>query len=139
MTNLAQSGQGNGRGELAERRSRPTGLFDPFDLFRNFYSPLMTPESYLAQGIDVRSTDAGYEVEVAVPGYKPDQIEVTYKDGVLSIAGRGERRSFTRSLALPEEVDADKVDARVEHGMLTLALPRRPELQPKRIEIKGAE
>jgi HSP20 family protein len=44
--------------------------------------------------------------------------------------------SFSRSVTLPAEVDVDKVTARFEHGVLTLALPKSEAVQPKRIEIR---
>jgi HSP20 family molecular chaperone IbpA len=69
---------------------------------------------------DIRTTETGYDLEVPVPGFKPDQIDMTYKDGFVSVAGNGDRRAFSRSLVLPEEVDADKIEAKVEHGLLTL-------------------
>ncbi|MHB8178461.1 MAG: Hsp20/alpha crystallin family protein [Vulcanimicrobiaceae bacterium] len=88
-------------------------------------------------GIDVARTETGYTVEVPVSGYKPNEIDVTVEDGVLSIAGKSERRSFTRSLVLPEEIDADAIEATVEHGMLTLQLKLHPKAQPKKIAIKS--
>ena len=52
------------------------------------------------------------------------------------IEGRGERRRFTRTVVLPEEIDADKIDARVENGLLTLTLPVIAKMQPRRIEVR---
>ncbi len=70
-----------------------------------------------------------------VPGYKPDQIDVAFKDGVLSVNGKTDRRTFSRSFSVPEDVDNDQIAARVVDGMLTLTLERRPETQPKRIAV----
>ena len=86
---------------------------------------------------DVTRTDGGYEVEVPVPGFKPDQVEVTFKDGILSVNGKNDRRTFARSFTVPEDVDVDNIDAQVHDGMLVLTLNRRPEAQPKRITIRG--
>ena len=52
-----------------------------------------------------------------------DEIEITLEDNVLTIAGKSERRQFTRSLLLPDEIDGENVGAHVEHGLLTLTLP----------------
>lgn len=87
---------------------------------------------------DVTRTEQGYLVEVPVPGYGASHIDVSFKDGVLSVSGKSERRSFTRSFTVPEDVDADAIDARVQDGMLTLDLRRRPEAQPKRIQVSGS-
>lgn len=100
--------------------------FDPFQALRSNW----------AFEYDVTRTEAGYEVEVPVPGFKPEDVEVTYQDDVLSISAKGERRSFTRSFTVPDDVDAEKIEAQVKDGMLVLTLARRPEAQPRRIAVK---
>ncbi|GAC1310400.1 MAG: Hsp20/alpha crystallin family protein [Vulcanimicrobiaceae bacterium] len=124
MTNLA-------------RVERDGAAFDPLDIFHNFYSPLMRGATPGASGLDISRTENGYVVEIPVAGFKPDEIDVTFKDDVLSISGKSDRRAFTRSLMLPDEIDPDRVEARVEYGMLTLTLERRPDVKPKRIEVKA--
>ncbi len=138
MTNLANSTRDNGasaptavpRGPFADMFG-----FDPLDLFRNFYSPLALDATAAQGGLDITRTENGYVVEIPVAGYKPDQIDITYKDNVLSVSGKSERRTFTRSLLIPEEIDPDHIRAHVEDGLLTLTLNRRPEAEPKRIQI----
>lgn len=100
-----------------------------YDPFRRFFSNV-DPQ------IDVIRTDDGFEVEIPVPGFKTEQIEIVVKENVLTITGKGERRAFTRSLKLPEDVDSQNIDASVDCGMLSLTLKRHPEAQPRRIEIK---
>lgn len=100
--------------------------FDPFQAHRSNY----------AFEYDVTRTENGYEVEVPVPGFKPEQIDVTFQDDVISVNAKSERRSFSRSFTVPEDVDGDKIEAKVENGMLVLTLARRPEAQPKRIAVK---
>lgn len=85
---------------------------------------------------DVRRTENGFQVEVPVPGYNSSQIEISVKDDVLTVLGKSEKRSFSRSFAVPEEVDVDTIDASVRDGILTLDMPRRPEAQPKKIVVK---
>jgi HSP20 family protein len=99
--------------------------FDPFEALRSNW----------AFEYDVSKTETGYEVEVPVPGYKPEQIDVTFKDGILSVNGKSDRRNFSRSFSVPEDVDNDHIVARVSDGMLILTLERRPETQPKRISV----
>ena len=99
--------------------------FDPFDA--------LTSHSGLEY--NVARTERGYEIEIPVPGFKADQIELTFKDGILTTSGRNDRRAFSRSLTVPDDVDADAIEAHVEDGVLTLTLSRRPEAQPKRIAI----
>ena len=99
--------------------------FDPFQSIRASY------------GFDyeVSRVEDGYEVDVPVPGYSSEQIDVSFKDGVLNIAGKNDRHSFTRSFTIPEDVDADGIGARVKDGMLVLTLRRLPEAEPKKIHV----
>jgi HSP20 family protein len=97
--------------------------FDPFQSMRGFE-------------YDVTRTENGYEVEVPVPGFKPEDVEVTYQDDVISVSAKSDRRSFSRSFTVPEDVDPDKIEANVSDGMLLLTLSRRPEAQPRRITVK---
>lgn len=99
--------------------------FDPFQNLRASYG----------FDYDVTRTENGYLVEVPVPGYSAAQIDVTFKDGVLSVAGRTDRRSFTRSFTVPEDVNSDAIEAKVVDGMLTISLQRHPEAQPKKITV----
>ncbi len=116
----------NGGGLLA----RPLGDLwgDPF---RNLFS--MNQLS----GMEVTRTETGYDIEIPVAGFRPDQIEATLEDGVLTVAGKNEKRSFTRSLVVPDDVDDEKIDAKVEDGMLMLTLTLHPKAQPKRITINA--
>jgi len=88
-------------------------------------------------------------LDVELPGVTKDSLEITVHNGVLNI--RGERRApegerkywlnhrtygqFDQSVSLPEDVDADSVDARFADGVLSITLTRRPEAQPKKISI----
>jgi HSP20 family molecular chaperone IbpA len=102
-----------------------------YDPFRRFFSNL-DPE------IDVVRTESGFEVEIPVAGFKPEDVEIVVKDDILTVSGKNDRRAFTRSLKLPEDIDTQNVDAAVEHGLLSLRLQRHPEAQPRKIEIKSS-
>lgn len=131
--------------DIADRNNRPAGTPSPagavvyspwrdvlgYDPFRRFFSTA-DPE------INVVRTENGFDVEIPVAGFKPEDIEITVKEDVLTITGKNERRSFTRSLRLPEDIDGDSADAVVEHGLLSLKLSRHPEAQPRKIEIKSS-
>jgi HSP20 family protein len=100
------------------------------------FDPFQSLRSNWGFAYDVTRTENGYEVEVPVPGFRPEDVEVTYQDDVIVINAKGERRAFSRSFLVPEDVDPDKIEARVTNGMLLLTLARRPEAQPRRITIK---
>jgi HSP20 family protein len=129
MTNsVARSNGGITKGE-----GRATAWTPYRDLIG--FDPFQTLRSNWAFDYDVSRTETGYEVEVPVPGYGPEQIDVTFKDGILSVNGKSDRRSFSRAFSVPEDVDSGSISARVSDGMLVLKLDRRPEAQPQRIHI----
>jgi len=101
--------------------------------------------------VDVYETDDQVVVKAAVPGVKPEDIDVTLTGDVLTIKGefkteeksekrnylRQERRygSFCRQLTVPAGVNADKVKATFEHGVLTLEMPKAEAAKAKSIKV----
>jgi HSP20 family protein len=106
--------------------------------------------------VDVADTPKGYEITAELPGLDEKNIEVKLADGTLTIKGekkdeREEKKkdyylserhygSFQRSFAVPEGVDAEKIEANFKNGVLTVTLPKTPEAQSreKKIEIRKA-
>jgi HSP20 family protein len=129
MTNsLARNGNGGASRQGAATAWAPYREllgFDPFQQLRTNWG----------FEYDVTRTENGYEVEVPVPGFKPEQIDISFKDGVLSVNAKSERRSFSRSFTVPEDVDEERIEAKVSDGMLVMNLQRMPEAQPRRIPI----
>jgi HSP20 family molecular chaperone IbpA len=101
-----------------------------YDPFRRFFSNV-DPQ------IDVIRTENGFDVEIPVAGFKTDQIELVVKENILTVTAKNDRRAFTRSLKLPDDVDPQNIQAGVDNGLLTLVLARYPEAEPRRIEIKS--
>jgi HSP20 family molecular chaperone IbpA len=120
---LAQSQRGQAARMATWTPFRDLLGFDPFASMRGFE-------------YDVTRTENGYEVEVPVPGFKPADVEVTFQDDVISVSAKGDRRSFARSFTVPDDVDPNGIEARMNDGMLVLSLARRPEAQPRRITVK---
>ena len=101
--------------------------------------------------VDIHQTDDAYTIDAAVPGFRPEDVEVTLEDGVLTIRGslraedsrdekgyiRRERRmsAVYRQIGLPQEVQADGISASFSNGVLTVRVPRTPKAQPKRIPV----
>jgi HSP20 family protein len=89
-----------------------------------------------------------------LPGVKPDEVEITIQNDVLTIKAehkdtteekkrdyyRREIRygSFHRALTLPVSVDSDKAEAKFENGVLSLKLPKAEALRPKQIKVASA-
>jgi HSP20 family protein len=122
----------NERGSIEPRRSRQgIGSLWDWEPFRGFF-----PNNWQQMvGIDVNRRDDNYEIEMPIPGFKPEDIDIRYQDGIITVTGRNERRSFTRSLTVPDDVDEESIDANVEHGMLMITLKQHPKRQPRRINI----
>jgi len=105
--------------------------------------------------VNIKETESGYSIESPVPGFRPEDVEVTFSDGVLTInAQRKEEKqqeegnylrrevamgSYTRRITLPGDVQADNIRASFEHGVLTVEVPRAPRPEPRRIEVKASE
>ncbi len=101
--------------------------------------------------LDIYRTDDALVVKAALPGVKPEDVDVTVESDTLTISGefRDERREdehgylyqelrrgrFSRTIQLPADVSADKAQADYEHGVLTLTLPKREEARPRQIRI----
>ena len=105
--------------------------------------------------LDLSETTDGYQVEVAVPGLKPEDLDVTVENNVLTIKGtlnrqtedrqrnyhRIERRygSFQRTIALPSTVKADGIAAELNSGILRLDIPKAEEVKPRRIGVNVSQ
>jgi HSP20 family protein len=95
--------------------------------------------------VDLYEDEANTYVRAELPGVKRDDINVEMTDGYLTItgahksaAGKGEPEesfSFSRAVSIADEVQADKVSAVYENGVLTVTLPKREEAKPKKISV----
>jgi HSP20 family protein len=105
-----------------------------------------------APAVDIYEDEGMITVSAQLPGVKAEDVNIEVEAGVLAISGerkleREDKRegyhriessygSFTRTFVLPESADADKVEANLSDGVLTLRIPKRPEAAHKRIEVK---
>jgi HSP20 family protein len=142
--------------------------YDPNSLLQRFQSEIdqMFGRGWSSQGefpslsseqwvpdVDVEETEDTYHISADVPGMKPEDINVTFENGVLTL--QGERKSehstddhrarrverhygaFVRRFSLPDAANADDIDARVEHGVLRLTIKKKAESKPRKIEVQG--
>ena len=109
-------------------------------------------ESWLP-AVDVFDTQDAVVLKAEHAGMNPDDIQIEVEDNVLTIKGerkfeekvdeeryyRVERRfgSFQRSLALPQGVKADQIEAAYDEGILTVTVPKAEQEKPKRIEVQA--
>lgn len=101
--------------------------------------------------LDISSTTDALIVDAALPGIRPDDVEITVEDGTLTIRAEsreerevteGEtlvneirRGSVSRAIALPSGLEPDKATASFEYGLLHLSIPRAEAVKPRQIRI----
>jgi HSP20 family protein len=135
-------------GEMLTLRQAMDRLFD--DDFR--------PSRWLSGGLDgpalpldVTTSSEALTIEAALPGIKPDDVDITVENGTVTISGRTaderkaeegsyvvqeiRRGSFSRSVTLPNGLEPDKANATFENGILRLEIPKAEQLKPRQIKI----
>lgn len=106
-----------------------------------------------APAMDVSETQDSFIVEAAVPGLKPEDLDITLENNVLTVRGeikqqqeskernfhRVERRygSFQRTISLPSTVNAEAIRANLEHGVLRLEIPKAEAVKPRKIAVNN--
>ncbi len=105
--------------------------------------------------MDVYETDKDVVAEVSIPDFDPEKIDVSVKDGVLTVSGKLDEKeeekdkgywrkeirksSFERMVRLPVAVKEDAVDATYERGVLKIVMPKAEAKPPSKIKIKVKE
>jgi HSP20 family protein len=141
---------------FAVMRSEMDRMFERFEhgfprlprLFRGDIAAVMVPE------LDVREDATSITIEAELPGVDEKDITLTYTNGVLTIKGEKKQAkeekadnyylaersygAFERSLQLPDSIDATKIDANFDKGVLKVTATKKPEAvkAQRRIEIK---
>jgi HSP20 family protein len=148
------------RREEGRELARPGLEWDPFRMMRELLRdpfgelarlPRWEPAGF-APDFEVKETKDGYHFRADLPGVKDADLEISLTGNRLTVSGKRdtegekegetyyayERRygSFTRTFTLPEGIDAASVKADLKDGVLTLKVPKLPELQPKKIELR---
>ena len=100
--------------------------------------------------LDLYQNNDNVIATVELPGMRKEDIEISLRDGTLTISGERKREStdgekaerteryvgvFRRSIALPTRVDASKVSATYRDGILIVTLPKAQEVKPKQIQV----
>ncbi|MFO0594536.1 MAG: Hsp20/alpha crystallin family protein [Myxococcaceae bacterium] len=90
---------------------------------------------------EVHETPEALTLSIDLPGHDPKNVDVKIEGDVLTVKSQrslrsGAREEYARSFVVPDTVDATKAEARCEHGVLTVVLPRREEARPRSITVK---
>jgi HSP20 family protein len=142
-------------------RFRPAGIRsfqDEFERLFDGFLPDRADESSDAMWtprVDLSETEEAYKVEVDVPGVKGEDINISYNDHVLTVSGERSNESkeskkgeyvriersygkFYRSFRLPKAIDADKIEARHDNGVLLVTVPKAEESKPRKINVSSS-
>jgi len=122
-------------------------------LVEGFFDTEETEGGFFAPRANFAETDKHYEVSVELPGLKPEDVHVEFKDGQLWISGerqaeteekgktfhRVERRygQFRRVIGLGRDIVSEDIEAEYKNGLLTVTVPKAAAVQPKRIDVKA--
>ena len=111
--------------------------------FRGVTSPIWSTPC----PINLYREDDGYVLRAEIPGFDKKDLTLEVVDGSLLLSGHSHREDkskkleessearFTRTVPLPDEVDASAIKAEYTNGVLTVTLPKRPETKPRQIAI----
>ena len=131
---------------------------EPFRLMRDFmrWDPLRDWDLTTASGafmpsFDVKELPDAYQFRADLPGILEADLEISLEGTRLTIAGKREEEvlketerlhlaershgRFSRTFTLPEDVQGEKVVAELRNGVLTLMVPKRPEVRPRKISV----
>jgi HSP20 family protein len=155
----------NSTGSIERPSPRRRGLIDLFlpapltestypelSLARAMMNAIATPGEWGAftPTVEVTERDGNYVVDVALPGFRREDVELEVSGNELTVSGKYDRKqedvkkhysemrqaSFTRTLVLPQEINADKVSASFDNGILRITAPPASQIQMKRISIR---
>ena len=144
-------------GDLARFRDEMDRTFDRF-FTDPFALGMIEPKALRSEGwlpaIDVSETETEVTIRADAPGIAAKDLDISVSGSTLTIAGQKEESSekkdenychcerrfgsFRRSIDLPDTVDADKVTAESDNGVVTIHVAKKPGAKPKQVEVKPA-
>jgi HSP20 family protein len=135
--------------DLVSMRDAMERLFDD-RLFRPFW--VEERQRATVPALDLYTTPEAVIAKVALPGVKPEEVDITVTDDLVTVTGSFEeetekteagyvhrelsRGTFRRSFTLPAAIDAEGAKASFQDGLLTLTLPKTEEVKPKHIKVE---
>ncbi len=132
---------------------------DPFEMMRDLmrWDPFaelgaVGPEVGFVPSFEVKETKEAYVFKADLPGIQESDLDISLTGNRLTVSGKREEEKreeddryfafersyggFSRSFTLPEGVDLEHAEAGLTNGVLTVTLPKKPEVKPKKIEVK---
>ena len=84
---------------------------------------------------DVTQDDDGATIKLKVPGFNKKSIDISVDSETLTIEGKTDDDSFTKRFSIDNKFDFDSIDAKVVDGLLTLSIPYKAEVKPRKIKV----
>jgi HSP20 family protein len=128
--------------------------FEPYRFINVVNADADRPDTTWRPATDIVEYDNAFLIRLDVPGVDGSDIEITSDDGILTVSGerksddtpedaritRRERVSgrFARRFRLPDAADVEQIRAQARNGILEVRIPKRPEVQPRKIEVEAA-
>lgn len=149
---------------MAIVRWQPFGISPTFDKMRQRLNKMLysdffdffDEETEMVQWkpvVDIKETDSAIIINAEVPGIKESDIDIKLEDNVLTLKGKRESNSeeknekyhkverfygeFYRSFNIPTNIDAEKIEAKLKDGVLSINLPKTESAKPKQIKISN--
>jgi HSP20 family protein len=136
--------------ELSSARRTMNSLLD--SVLRPALGSVQGPQTWVP-AVNLSEKDGSYKIECAAPGLKKDDIDIEVADNRLTISAKREeekdeadarylyrevrRGGFSRTIAFPDDIDADHVAAKYENGVLELTVPLIKTIQARKVQIRG--
>ena len=134
--------------------------FNPETEFKSFFdidnqfglTRIHAGSQSLLPRVNVFEKEEAFYLDAETPGITQDDVSVEFQEGILTIKGKQELNSysdsnnyslrefgnqnFSRSFKISDQIDSEKVAARMDKGILKVTLPKKEQAKPKKIEIK---
>jgi HSP20 family protein len=150
------------RGALSPLRTMdPFRMMDPLRIMRDMmsmdpFAGLVAPLSEMfAPDIELKETKDAYVIKADLPGVHDEDLEVSVTGNRLAVSGKREEEAreeddryfayersygtFSRSFVMPEGADLDKVKAELKEGVLNITVPKKTEMQARKVEVSAAK
>lgn len=127
-------------------KNTPWNLPSVYDMFEGdrFFDDFFSKRNYMKlPAVNIKENEKGFEVEMAIPGMKREDIRIEMKNNMVTVSGEKKEEkeekeakfhkkefsydSFIRSFTVPENVIADQIEAKCVDGVLKLLIPKKAE------------
>ena len=107
------------------------------DLLNNFFddSFAIRKMNKINYTDDVTHDDDGATIKLKVPGFNKKSIDISVDSETLTIEGKTDDDSFIKRFSVDNKFDFNSIDAKVSDGLLTLSLPYKDEIKPRKIKV----